>query len=148
MKDISKAYRAVFIQNYEWHSKVTRFLVGILMLCIYMWIIFGIGSLMIHLYQQLFTDWSHSAEKMIKEVVILLATLELIRTLQSYLMVGRVKVTFILDAALVVLIGELISLWYGQYSSSQVIINVFVISVLIMLRIITTKYSPNNNDDV
>lgn len=139
---------STLLLNYEWHAKVIGFLVGTLMLCIYLWIIAGIFSLIIHLYQQLYTDWMHGAEKMIKEVVILLATFELIRTLQSYLTLGRVKVTFILDAALVVLIGELISLWYGEYSISQVIVNISVIALLTILRIITTKYSPNSQDEV
>lgn len=85
---------------------------------------------------------------MIKDVVILLAALELIMTFQSYLTLGRVKVTFILDAALVVLIGELISLWYRDYVVTDVIVNMSVISILILLRIITTKYSPNNMDEV
>jgi uncharacterized membrane protein (DUF373 family) len=80
---------------------------------------------------------------MIKDVVIILASLELIRVFQTYLLMGRVKVTFILDVALVVLIGELISLWYREYSISEVFMSVFVISVLVVLRIVTTKYSPN-----
>jgi len=103
---------------------------------------------MLHLYQQIFINWARGAEEMIKEVVILLATFELIRTLQSYLTLGRVKVTFILDAALVVLIGELISLWYGGYYVSQVVVNISVIALLIMLRIITTKYSPYGLEQV
>ncbi len=136
---------STLLLSHEWHSKIVGFLVGILMLGIYFWIIGGIVNLLAHLYIQAFTDWSHGAEKMIKEVVIMLAALELIRTLQSYLTLGRVKVTFILDAALVVLIGELISLWYGDYNSLDVIVNISVISVLTVLRIITTKYSPDDN---
>lgn len=136
---------STFLLNHEWHAKIIGFLVGVLMLGIYFWIIGGITNLLIHLYTHLLTDWAQGAEKMIKEVVIMLAALELIRTLQSYLTLGRVKVTFILDAALVVLIGELISLWYGEYSISEVIVNISVISVLTVLRIITTKYSPDDN---
>lgn len=147
MKNMSTTNHSTLILNYEWHTKIIGLLVGVLMICIYLWVVTGVISLLIHLYQLLFTDWVHGAERMIKEVVILLATLELIRTLQSYLMLGRVKVTFILDAALVVLIGELISLWYDDYSISQVIVNVSVISLLTILRIITTRYSPDCNDD-
>lgn len=146
MKNIQTSHFYTFILNNEWHAKVIGFLVGFLMMVIYLWIVAGIISLLLHLYHQFYSGWAHSAERMIKEVVILLAALELIRTLQSYLMIGRVKVTFILDAALVVLIGELISLWYGQYSISQVIVNISVISALIILRIITSKYSPNYTD--
>lgn len=151
MKQKSKTNKppiySTFILDHEWHAKVIGFIVGLLMLTIYLWIIGGIISLLIELYQHLFTDWAHSAESMIKDVVILLATFELIRTLQSYLTLGRVKVTFILDAALVVLIGELISLWYGEYTTSQVIVNISVIALLTILRIITSKYSPATSDE-
>lgn len=136
-----------FILNHEWHSKIIGVLVGVLMLCIYLWIIGGVTNLLRHLFEFAISNWTHGAESMIKDVVIMLAALELIRTLQSYLSVGRVKVTFILDAALVVLIGELISLWYGEYTTSQVIVNIAVISVLTGLRIITTKYSPDCTEE-
>lgn len=136
-----------FILNNEWHSKIIGVLVGALMLSIYLWIIGGITNLLRDLLSFAISDWTHGAETMIKDVVIMLAAFELIRTLQSYLAVGRVKVTFILDAALVVLIGELISLWYGEYTTSQVIVNISVISVLTLLRIITTKYSPDYSEE-
>jgi len=84
---------------------------------------------------------------MIKDVVIILAALELIRVFQAYLLMGRVKVTFILDVTLVVLIGELISLWYKEeHSMNEVFMHVFVISVLVVLRIVTNKYSPDSSE--
>ncbi len=136
-------YKTFFL-NAEWHSKVIGLLVGVLMIMIYIWVAAGILSLGAHLFESSILSWSRGAEEMIKEVVIILASLELIRTLQSYLRLGRVKVTFILDAALVVLIGELISLWYRDYSITGVVANIGVVSALIMLRIITTKFSPDS----
>jgi len=79
---------------------------------------------------------------MIKDIVIILALLEVIRVFKTYLVMGRIKVTFILDVALVVLIGELISLWYREYSIVEVFMSIFVISALVFLRIVTSKYSP------
>ena len=137
----------LFILSHEWHATVIRLLVGIILITIYLWILEGTASLLIHLYFDGFSGWSQGAEAMIKKVVIMLAAFELIRTLQSYLILGRVKVTFILDAALVVLIGELISLWYGGHDATQVITNLTVIALLTVLRIITTKYSPDLQDD-
>jgi hypothetical protein len=55
---------------------------------------------------------------------------------------GRVKVTLILDAALVVLIGELISLWYRDYTATEVLLSMGVITMLTLLRILTAKFSP------
>lgn len=136
-------YKTFFLKA-EWHSKVIGLLVGVLMITIYIWVAAGILSLGSHLIESSISSWSRGAEEMIKEVVIILASLELIRTLQSYLRLGRVKVTFILDAALVVLIGELISLWFRDYSITGVMVNIGVISTLTILRIITTKFSPDS----
>ncbi|VAW61771.1 FIG00857166: hypothetical protein [hydrothermal vent metagenome] len=113
------------------------------MIAIYLWMASGFINLVLNLYHSYPDNWSHGAEVMIKDAVILLASLELIRVFQAYLLMGRVKVTFILDVALVVLTGELISLWYSEYAISEVFMNVFVISVLVILRIITTKFSPD-----
>lgn len=130
------------ILNQEWHSRIVGFFIGIIMIAIYLWMAFGFINLMLNLYHSYPDNWSHGAEVMIKDVVIILASLELIRVFQAYLLMGRVKVTFILDVALVVLIGELISLWYKEYSMNEVFMSVFVISVLVALRIVTIKFSP------
>jgi uncharacterized membrane protein (DUF373 family) len=80
---------------------------------------------------------------MIINVLTMLAILELIRTLQSYLKIGRVRVTLILDAALVVLIGELIGLWYRPHTAQEVVLSLAVIAFLIIMRNFTVKYSPD-----
>ncbi len=135
------AYKT-FIMNHEWHSYIIGFFVGLLMITIYLWMLSGVFSIVIHLYHSFFENWSHAAEYMIKEVLIILALLEFIRVLQSYLILGRVRVTFIIDVALVVLIGELIGFWYRKFMMHEIILGIGVISVLIALRILTSKFSP------
>jgi len=134
----------IFLSDSEWHAKVIRILVGLLMLILYAWIGGGLVNLAMQLYTSAGIGWAHCAEKMIITTLLILASLELIRTLQSYLALGRVKVTFILDAALVVLIGELIGLWYQDYTAREVMISLGVIVVLVMLRIATAKFSPDS----
>jgi len=132
-----------FILNHEWHSRIIGFFIGLMMIAIYLWMGSGFINLLLNLYHSYPDNWSNGAENMIKDVVIILASFELIRVFKSYLLMGRVKVTFILDVALVVLIGELISLWYREYRMEEVILSMFVISALVVLRIITTKFSPD-----
>jgi len=139
------AYKT-FILNHEWHRYVIGFFVGAFMITIYLWMIVGLFSLLIHLYHSFFDGWSHSAEYMIKDVLVILALLEFIRILQSYLILGRVRVTFIIDVALVVLIGELIGFWYRKVDMPEVFLGIGVISVLIALRTITAKFSPACDD--
>ncbi len=131
-----------FIMSPNFYTLMVRVLIGILMICLSLWLATGIFSLMKHLIAAVTGEWGHEAEKIIIDVVIILAILELVRTLQSYLELGRVKVTLILDAALVVLIGELISLWYRDYTVTEVVLSMGVITMLTLLRIVTVKFSP------
>ena len=144
---IRPTYRTFIFDN-QWHSKVIGAIVGLIMIALYLWLLSGIAMLLFKLYEAVLSGWLSGAEGMIKDTVIMLATLELIRTLQSYLLIGRVKVTFILDVALVVLIGELISLWYRKYEVTEVLLGIFVVAILVALRIITTKYSPDSESEV
>lgn len=143
--DNTPVYKTILL-NHEWHSRIIGFFIGLLMISVYLWMASGVINLLLNLYQAFPGNWSHGAEAMIKDIVVILASFELIRVFQSYLLIGRVKVTFILDVALVVLIGELISLWYREYSMNEVIMSVFVIAALVILRIVTTKFSPDCSD--
>lgn len=146
MSELSKNKKPVyktFLMNHKWHSRIVGFFIGILMMAIYLWMASGFINILLNLYHSFPKGWSHGSEIMIKDVVIILALLELIRVFKTYLIMGRIKVTFILDVALVVLIGELISLWYREYSMNEVFMSIFVIASLVVLRIITSKYSPD-----
>lgn len=130
----------------DWHTRTIQLTVGILMMALYLWIGAGILSLVWNLQNVLKHGWTNIAEHIIIDVVLILALLELIRILQSYLALGRVKVTFILDVALVVLIGELIGLWYKEYTLIEVGLHIIVIAILTLLRIVSIRFSPNTID--
>lgn len=143
---ISKRKGAFLLTDTDWHTRTIQWIVGILMLALYLWIGAGILSVMSNLPQILKNGWATVAEHIIIDIVLILAVLELIRILQSYLAVGRVKVTFILDVALVVLIGELIGLWYKEYTLIEVGLHITVIIALTLLRIVSIRFSPDATD--
>jgi uncharacterized membrane protein (DUF373 family) len=126
----------------NFYGLMVKVLIGLLMISLGLWLVTGIFSLFKHMLVAVTGSWGHEAEKIIVDVVIILAILELVRTLQSYLELGRVKLTLILDASLVVLIGELISLWYRDYTTIEVMLSMGVITMLTLLRIVTVKFSP------
>ena len=113
------------------------------MLALYLWIATGVLNLLLNFPEILKNGWTQIAEHIIVDIVLILAILELIRILQSYLLLGRVKVTFILDVALVVLIGELIGLWYKDYTATEVGLHIATITMLILLRIVSIRFSPD-----
>jgi uncharacterized membrane protein (DUF373 family) len=124
------------------YPALVRTLTGLLIVTLCLWMLAGVVHTLWGL-RELFTGgWTALAEHMIVNALIMLALLEVIRTLQAYLKLGRVRVTFILDTALVVLIGELMGLWFREYAPEKVLLGVGVIIALVALRIVTAKFSP------
>lgn len=121
-------------------------LAGLLILVLCVWMTLGIFHILMDVAQTFSGDWASSAEHVIVKALIILALLEVVRTLQSYLKLGRVRVTFIIDTALVVLISELIGLWFKEYSPEKVLLGTAVIIALVLLRIVTARFSPAHGD--
>ena len=98
------------------YPSLIRLLAGLLILVLCAWMVAG-GVAMVQALGGAFSGhWATAAEHTIINALIMLALLEVIRTLQAYLRLGRVRVTFILDTALVVLIGEFMGLWFREYA--------------------------------
>ena len=124
------------------YPALVRVLAGLLIVALCLWMATGIVNVVLDLRQSLSGGWAGVAERVVVDTLIMLALLEVIRTLQSYLKLGRVRVTFILDTALVVLIGELMGLWFREYAPEKVLLGLGVIVTLVALRIVTAKFSP------
>ncbi len=124
------------------YPALVRLLAGLMILALALWMLAGVIHMLIGLKDALAGGWPSLAEHMIVTSLILLALLEVVRTLQAYLTLGRVRVTFILDTALVVLIGELMGLWFREYAPDKVLLGLGVIVTLAALRIVTTRFSP------
>jgi uncharacterized membrane protein (DUF373 family) len=78
----------------------------------------------------------------IVDALILLALVEVFRTILSYFTEGRVKVTFIVDTVLVVMLTEVISLWFkGGTWETFGSIAALILSLGIM-RVMAIRYSP------
>lgn len=124
------------------YPTLIRILIGLLIVVLCVWMLTGGITLVLALGTALAGNWAAAAEQTIIDALILLALLEVVRTLQAYLKLGRVRVTFILDTALVVLIGELMGLWFREYAPEKVLLGLGVIITLVALRIVTARFSP------
>ncbi|GAB4508586.1 MAG: hypothetical protein Tsb0026_07450 [Sulfuricaulis sp.] len=131
----------------RFYPVLVRSLTGLAIVALCAWMATGVIVLVLDLGKVLTNGWASIAEHAIIDTLIMLALLEVIRTLQSYLKLGRVRVTFILDTALVVLIGELMGLWFREYAPEKVLLGLGVIVALVVLRIVTARFSPEPAGD-
>lgn len=130
------------------YPSLVRFLTGMLIVALCLWMLAGVTHILANLREVFVAGWATMAEQVIIKTLIMLALLEVIRTLQAYLKLGRVRVTFILDTALVVLIGELMGLWFKEYAPKKVLLGLGVIVTPVALRIVTARFSPETAGDV
>jgi len=88
----------------------------------------------------------HSAEVVLRQIIvntlILLAIVEVFKTTVTYFREGRVKVTFIVDTILVVMLTEVISQWFkgGDWQALAILSGILL--VLGIVRVMAVRWSP------
>lgn len=76
------------------------------------------------------------------ETLMLLAVVEVLKTTLTYFSEGRVKVTFIVDTILVVMLTEVISQWFKGGHWPELAVLGAILLVLGMMRIVAVRCSP------
>lgn len=84
--------------------------------------------------------------QLIVDTLILLAVVEVFKTTVTYFSEGRVKVTFIVDTILVVMLTEVISQWFKGGQPAQLAVLGAVLLTLGVMRILTVRWSPAHGE--
>ncbi|MDA8059659.1 MAG: phosphate-starvation-inducible PsiE family protein [Leptospirillum sp.] len=74
--------------------------------------------------------------------LLVLALLEVSRTVMAYFMLGRVKVTFIVDTVLALLLSEAVVTWFSGEGVERIIELIILILSLAILRFVAIRYQP------
>ncbi len=82
--------------------------------------------------------------ELIVNTLILLAIVEVLKTTLTYFSEGRVKVTFIVDTILVVMLTEVISQWFKEGTPLQWSILGGILVALAVVRVVAVRWSPTN----
>ncbi len=84
--------------------------------------------------------------QIIVDTLILLAVVEVFKTTVTYFSEGRVKVTFIVDTILVVMLTEVISQWFKGEELFQLAILGAILLTLGVMRVLAVRCSPAHGD--
>lgn len=128
-----------FLEVWTWGMK------GVLSLVILTLLMALAGGALTTLWEiRLLVD--HAAEVVLRQVIVdtlmLLALVEVFKTTVTYFQEGRVKVTFIVDTILVVMLTEVISQWFkgGDWHALTALCGILLI--LGAVRIMAVRWSP------
>ena len=84
--------------------------------------------------------------QIIVDTLILLAVVEVFKTTVTYFSEGRVKVTFIVDTILVVMLTEIISLWFKEADQVKLLLLGAILLTLGAVRVVAVRCSPAHGD--
>jgi len=84
--------------------------------------------------------------QVIVDTLILLAVVEVFKTALTYFSEGRVKVTFIVDTILVVMLTEVISQWFKGGNLVQLAVLAAILLTLGAMRVLAVRWSPTQAD--
>src|SRR5437868_8878141 len=120
----------------------TRFILSLLTLTILIGLPSGVIKTFIDLRLLLSADVEVALRQILVDTLTLLAVVEVLKTTLAYCSDGRVRVTFIIDTVLVVMLTEVISRWFTGGEWHQFAILGGILLTLGLLRIVAVRYSP------
>lgn len=106
----------------------------------------GVAKTFLDLRLLLHSPLEVALRHVIIDTLILLAVVEVFKTTLTYFSEGRVKVTFIVDTILVVMLTEIISHWFKGGDLVQFGVLGAILLVLAGMRVLAVRFSPAQED--
>lgn len=84
-------------------------------------------------------------QNMLLDVVFIVALVEITITILGYLKDGHVHVRYIVDTILIIMLNEIVSMWFKHPKLENAISLSIIVAVLAAIRITVTRFAPRNN---
>ena len=150
LKDVSRRIR--WIQQLKsssgqlnmmrvWDAGI-RFTLSLLIATILLALVGGVIKTFLDLRLLMFLSLEESLRHIIIDALTLLAVVEVLKTTLTYCSEGRVRVTFIVDTVLVVMLTEVISRWFSGGEWQQFAVLGGILLSLVMIRVVAVRHSP------
>ena len=134
--------RAAGMDLTAWWTKGIKLVLSLLILTILLALTGGVIKTLLDLTLLLHNPVEVALRQIIIDTLILLAVVEVFKTTLTYFSEGRVKVTFIVDTILVVMLTEVISEWFKGVHVEQFAILGVILLALAAIRVLAVRFSP------
>jgi uncharacterized membrane protein (DUF373 family) len=138
--------RAAGLDLTGWWVKGIKLVLSLLILTILLALTGGVIKTLLDLRLLLDNPVEVALRQIIVDTLILLAVVEVFKTTLTYFSEGRVKVTFIVDTILVVMLTEIISEWFKGVHVDQFAILGAILLALAVIRVMAVRFSPTSGE--
>ncbi len=119
-----------------------RFTLNLLIITILVGLVGGVVKTFMDLRLLLSADLEVALRHIIVDTLTILAVVEVLKTTLTYCSDGRVRVTFIVDTVLVVMLTEIISRWFSGGEWQQFAALAGLLITLGAVRVVAVRYRP------
>lgn len=123
-------------------DKGTQAVLSLLIVTILVGLAGGVIKTFIGLRLLVTADIDLGLRHLIVNTLMLLAVVEVLKTTLAYFSEGRVRVTFIVDTVLVVMLTEVISQWFTGGDWQKLAILAVILMTLGLIRVLAVRFSP------
>jgi uncharacterized membrane protein (DUF373 family) len=123
-------------------DKGTQFVLSLLMVTLLLGLTGGVIKTFLALRLLLTADIDVALRHVIVNTLTLLAVVEVLKTTLAYFSEGRVRVTFIVDTVLVVMLTEVISQWFTGGEWQKLTLLAVILITLGLIRVVAVRFSP------
>lgn len=123
-------------------EECARIILSLLIVIILITISWAVLKTLLEL-RAIFSNDIHDALKQVMvNSLTILALLEVFRTALAYFSEGRVKVTYIIDTVIVVILTEVMVFWFKEIEYLKILMVIALVLSLIVARIMAIRFSP------
>ena len=128
-------YERHFVRFSDWSALIVRCILVLLTVIIIGALLVGVGKAGYDLYRSLSLPLHQVLQIILLNTVFILALVELSKTVLGYIKDGSVEVRYIIDTILVIMLNELVTMWFaGDTSFSKAAGLCLIISMLFVMR--------------
>ncbi|MFO0708029.1 MAG: phosphate-starvation-inducible PsiE family protein [Nitrospira sp.] len=123
-------------------DKGTQIVLSLLIVTLLVGLAGGVAKTFLGLRLLISSDIDLGLRHLIVDTLMLLAVVEVLKTTLAYFSEGRVRVTFIVDTVLVVMLTEVISQWFTGGDWQKLDILALILTTLGLVRVVAVRFSP------
>jgi uncharacterized membrane protein (DUF373 family) len=123
-----------------------RLVLNLLLVITVLALFVGVVKSGIDLFHSLHQSLDAILQNMLLDAVFIVALVEVAITILGYLKDGQVHVRYIVDTVLIIMLNEIVSMWFKHPKLENAISLSVIILALAIVRVAVTRFAPKNQN--
>ncbi len=147
MMELRVKYQKLFENFTVFFGTAIRLMLNALVIIISIALIIGVIKAGVDLYNSIHKPLEVILQSILLDVVFIVALVEITTTILGYLKDGAVHVRYIVDTVLIVMLNEIVTIWFKGASLQEAIGIAIIVIALAAVRVSTIRWSAEQPEE-